>query len=155
MISPEILRRFPVFAGFDDNQLKSLAMIADEHDFETSAIVFEEGARALKCYLLVKGNIDLLMKSEEEYHPTSRRYFSAGEINPGEVFGLSAILDPTAFKLTAQCAEGSTIIEFDGAALQALSQVDIHFAYQMMHLTAISLMQRLYSTRVQLAAAWA
>jgi len=155
MISPEVLRRFPVFVGFNDAQLKALAMIADERELEANKLIFEEGASAKKLYLLVNGSIDLYMKSEEEYDPTSRRDFSVGEINPGELFGISSLLDPPKYSVAAISAQASTLIEFDANALRALAQEDNYFAYNMMHQIMKSLIQRLKSTRVQLAAAWA
>lgn len=155
MISPELLRRFPIFVGFTESQLKALAIIAEETELAAHTIMFEEGAPAQNFYLLVKGSIDLYMKSEEENNPASRRDFTVGEINPGEIFGLSTILNPTAYELTGRCAEDSIVLSFDGIALRQLIDEDIHFAYQTMRMIAFALKQRLYSARVQLAAAWA
>jgi len=155
MISPEILRRYPFFYGFDDTQLKAVAMITDERELSANTTLFEEGTPAQKLYLLVDGSIDLYIKSEEENNPGSRRDFAVGEINPGEVFGISALLEPYIFSVSTRSARGSKLIEFDGASLRALIQVDKPFAYQLMLQTTKALMGRLNSTRVQLAAAWA
>ncbi len=155
MISPEKLRRFPFFVGFDDAQLKALAMIADEHEVGAKITFFEEGHPAQKFFLLVDGSIDIYIKSEEDNDPASRRDFAVGEINPGEVFGISAVLKPYIHNTTMHSAVNSKVIEFDGAALRALMQSDQGFAHQIMLQIAQALMGRLNSTRVQLAAAWA
>jgi CRP/FNR family transcriptional regulator, cyclic AMP receptor protein len=155
MISPEFLRRFPFFFGFDDVQLKALAMIADQREAAEKETIFEEGAPAHKFYLLVDGSIDLYIKSEEENNPASRRDFAVGEINPGEAFGFSTLLEPYIFSVTARSAVTSKIIEFDGANLKALIEDDKGFGYQLLLQVSRSLVERLYSTRVQLGAAWA
>jgi CRP/FNR family transcriptional regulator, cyclic AMP receptor protein len=155
MISPEVLRRFPFFFGFDDSQLKALAMIAEEYEVDKYATIFGEGEPARKFYLLAEGSIDLFVKSEEQNNPASRKEFSVGEINPGEVFGINSILEPYQHGFTERAGQTSKIIEFDGAALRALIEVDKNFAYRLILQIAKSLMERLYSTRVQLGAAWA
>lgn len=155
MISPEILRRFPFFYGFTDAQLKALAMIAEERDLSADTAIFEEGNPAQKFYLLVDGSIDLYIKSEEENNPGSRRDFPVGEINPGEVFGIATLFEPYVFSVTTRSANASKLIEFDGPSLRALTQVDLSLAYQLMQQSARTLLGRLNSTRVQLAAAWA
>lgn len=155
MISPEKLRRFPFFVGFDDAQLKALAMIAEEHTVEAKATLVDEGKPAQKFFLLVDGSIDLYIKSEEANDPASRRDFAVGEINPGEVFGISTVLEPYIYATTVRSATASQVIEFDGAALRELMQHDKAFAHQLMLQIAQALMSRLNSTRVQLAAAWA
>jgi CRP/FNR family transcriptional regulator, cyclic AMP receptor protein len=155
MISPEVLRRFPFFFGFDDNQLKALAMIAEEYEVDANTTIFGEGEPAHKFYLLAEGSIDLFVKSEDQNNPAFRREFSAGEINPGDVFGINSILEPYKHGFTERAGQASKIIEFDGAALRALIEVDKSFAHRLFLQVAKSLMERLYSTRVQLGAAWA
>lgn len=155
MISPELLRRFPFFAGFSDQQLKALAMIADEIELPVKTVVFEEGSDAKKFYILIEGSIDLTIKSEEESDSATRRIFAVGEINPGEVFGINALLEPFTNGFTETTEQNCELIEFDAVALKALMEGDKDFAYQLMMQVAKSLMERLYNTRVQLAAAWA
>jgi CRP-like cAMP-binding protein len=155
MISPEVLRRFPFFFGFDDGQLKALAMIAEEYEVDASTTIFVEGEPARKFYLLEEGIVDLFVKSEEKNNSASRREFNVGEINPGEVFGINSIMEPYKNGFTERTGQASRIIEFDGAAMRALIEVDKGFAYILILQVAKCLMERLYSTRVQLAAAWA
>ena len=154
MISTEILRRFPFFHNLDEAQLRALAMIADENLTEGNHSIFEEGTAANKFYLLISGNIDLFVKSEEENDPKSRRDFAVGEVNPGEVFGISALLEPLIYRVSARTANECRWIEFDAVSLRAITQSDPGLAYQLIVQVAKALMDRLQSTRVQLAAAW-
>ena len=155
MISPELLRRFPFFAGFDDNQLKSLAMIAEKIDVPAHVAIFKEGTPATKFYILISGSVDLTIKSTEVNSPASSREFAVGEINPGEVFGINALLEPYKHGFTERAAQDCKLIEFDGLALRTLMEEDKDLAYQLMLQISRTLIDRLYSTRIQLAAAWA
>lgn len=154
MISTEILRRFPFFHGLDDAQLRAIAMLADENKADAKVSIFEEDSAAGKFYFLVSGNVDLYIKSEEENDPNSRRDFAVGEVNPGEVFGISALIDPYIYRVSARTAQDCQWIEFDAVGLRTISEIDQRLAYQLTLQVAKALMERLQSTRVQLAAAW-
>ena len=94
MISPEILRRYPFFGSLSDAQIKAMAMIAEEETISKGAVICEEGKPARAFYLLVDGGVSLYYKSDEEFNPKSRKDFLVGEINPGEVFAISALVEP-------------------------------------------------------------
>lgn len=155
MISPELLRKYSYFAGLDDAQLKSLAMMAEEETIDTGSVLFEEGQPALKFFILLTGTVDLFIKSEKLHHPETRKDFFTGEINHGDIFGISAVLEPYIYTATAIAAQPSSVIEFDAAAVRSLMQGNPGFAYQIMNQTAKALLLRLNASRVQLAAAWA
>ena len=153
MISPEILRRYPHFAKFNEAQLRALAMIADEESYPAGSVVLEEGKEAEWLFLLVEGNIDLSYKSEESYHPKVTKVFQIGEINPGELFGISALIEPFKYNATAATSQHSTIVKFNAKSLRTLSDLDCSLGYTMMQQIAKAVMERLTHTRVQLAAA--
>ena len=153
MISPETLRRYPHFAKLNEAHLRALAMIADEEHFTSGSVILEEGKDAEWLYLLVEGSIDLSYKSEESYHPKATKVFQVGEINPGELFGISALIDPFKYNATATTSEQSTIIKFNAKSLRTISDLDCTLGYTLMQQIAKSVMERLTHTRIQLAAA--
>jgi CRP-like cAMP-binding protein len=155
MISPETLRRYPFFGTLSPSQLELVADNAEEVTFPKGATIFEECQPANDLYLLAKGSVDFFYKSEEEFHPKSRKEFSVGEVNPGEPFGLSALLEPYILNATARASQDCQVIKIDALALRNMFDLDQAFAYRMMTQTAKALMERLSSVRVQLAAAWA
>jgi CRP/FNR family transcriptional regulator, cyclic AMP receptor protein len=155
MVSPELLRRFPFFGIFNDNQLKKIAMISEEINVPTGTKLFDECAQANALYLLVDGSIDLMYKSEEEFHPKTKKVFPVGEINPEEVFGISSVLEPYEYKSTALASKDSKILRIDGENLRKLMKEDPEFGCSLMHQIARVIMERLTYTRIQLAAAWA
>lgn len=155
MISPELLRRYPFFGPFNEAQLREIAMIADEFETASGALIFEEQHPAEALYLLLDGSVELTYKSEEEYHPKTRKVFPVGDINPGELFGVSALIEPFKYKTAATATADSRIVKIDAAGLRRLVAADSQMGYELMHQIARVIAERLAYTRVQLAAAWA
>jgi CRP-like cAMP-binding protein len=154
MVSTELLRRFPFFGDLDAEQLKQVAMIADEINVSAGTHLFDECQPATIFYLLIDGSVDLSYKSEEEFHPKTKKVFPVGEINPGEVFGVSSVLEPYEYNATALASKDSHLIKIDAESLRDLLQAEPKLGYLFMHQVARAVMERLSYTRVQLAAAW-
>jgi CRP/FNR family transcriptional regulator, cyclic AMP receptor protein len=154
MVSSELLRRYSFFGGLTDGQLRTLSMIADERTLEAGTVIFEECDTADKMYLLTEGNVDLSYRSIDEGHAytTPPKEFYAGSINPGEVFGVSALIDPYKNNATAKASAPSRVIIMDAIELRKLLEADIQLAYNLTRQTVIVLMDRLISLRVQLTA---
>ena len=155
MISPETLRRYPFFGTLSPSQLQAVADLSEEVALKKGSTIFEEGHPADKLYILLRGSVDFYSKSEEEFHPKTRKEFSVGEVNPGEPFAVSALLEPYILNATARASQDCQVIKIDALALRNMFDLDQAFAYRMMTQTAKALMERLSSVRVQLAAAWA
>ena len=155
MVSPEILRRYPFFGSLSDAQIKAVAMIADEETIPKGAVICEEGQPATAFYLLVDGGVSLFYKSEEEFNPSSRKDFLVGEINPGEVFAISAFVEPYKYTSTVKAEQDCRVIKFYSSELNKLIEKDSRLYCTLMRETAKAAMERLAYARVQLAAAWA
>jgi CRP-like cAMP-binding protein len=153
MISPEILRRYPFFGHLEPGQLKAIAMIAEEMGFQKNDFLLEEGQPANSLFLLVDGNIDLIFISKDEFHPEHSKVFNVGEINPGEVFGISALIEPYIYSSTAQATSVGKCLKIDAVALRALFELDQRLGCTLTRQVAKAAMERLAATRVQLAAA--
>jgi CRP-like cAMP-binding protein len=155
MVSPEILRRYPFFGNFTEAQLKAMAMIAEEEKFTKGAVVCEEGQPAKSFYLLMEGSVSLFFKTEEEFHPETRKDFLVGEINPGEIFAISVLVEPFIYTATVKAERDSRVIKFDAGGINTLIEKDPRFYCMLMKEIAKAAMERLNFARVQLAAAWA
>jgi CRP-like cAMP-binding protein len=155
MISPELLRRYPFFGTMSDTQIKAIAKIAEEELIQEGAVICEEGQPAKAFYLLVAGGVSLYYKSEEEFHPSTRKDFLVGEINPGEVFAISMLVDPFKYTSTVKAEHDSRVVRFDANGLNKLIENDPKLYCVLMREIAKAAMERLAYARVQLAAAWA
>lgn len=153
MISPELLRRFPFFNFCDDGQLKAVAMLADEVEVAQGTSIFESEQAATALYVMVAGSIDLNYKVVDRDDPHIVKEFFISELNPGDIFGLSAIVEPFVHTMTAKVNAPSTVIKIEATGLRALSELDAKLQAGLMKATAKAAMDRLHDTRVQLAAA--
>lgn len=153
MISPELLRRYPLFGSLSDEQLKSLALLAKEIAWETGQTIFEIGANADSLYLLMEGSIDLYYRSEDELNPDLTKEFSVGEINPGEPFSLSALFEPYVLTASAIASVPSKGIRMDGQRLIQLCSYDLEFGLILQRELIKAIFERLTYARIQLAAA--
>ena len=116
-------------------------------------MVIEECTPADKLYFLIEGNIDLSYRAIDEMHiyTTPPKEFYAGNINPGEAFGISALIEPYSYNATAKVSVQSHVIVIDAIALRKLLEKDLQFAYNLSRQTVKVLMGRLIDLRVQLA----
>ena len=152
MISPELLRRHAFFGFMDDAQQKAVAMISEEVAFEKDALIIKENSPATNLYFLLEGSVGYYFIVEEGHN---KKELFISDINLGEIFGISALVDPYHYSAAIRANERCRVIKIDAIALRALLQVDGRLSCNMMREVAKSLMQRLNDTRVQLAAAHA
>jgi CRP-like cAMP-binding protein len=155
MISIELLRRYPFFGRLGYEQLKALAMIAEGIKLENGQVVIEEGKPADALYFLVEGSVVL-------YHPIGSPQEEGGssevpvcEINPGEPFSISALIEPHVLTSTARSSGVSRVIRLMVEDLKTAFAQDARLECMMIRCVAEAAMGRLNSTRVQLAAAYA
>jgi CRP/FNR family cyclic AMP-dependent transcriptional regulator len=153
MISPELVRRYPFFGGLDDAQLKAIAMLADEVDFPTGATLFENDQAAAALYLLLTGNVELSYVVTDRMDPGLRKEFYVSDINPGEIIGISALVEPHRYTSTARVVSPSCVLKMDAVALRALCDANSQMAANLMRQIARVAMERLHDTRIQLVAA--
>ncbi len=153
MVSPELLRRYPFFGFLDDSQLRAVAMIAEEITFERGDMILESGKPADSLYFLIEGSAELCYVVADPYSSELRKELFISDLNPGEIFGISALIDPYLYTGTMRATGPCRVIQLQAAALRAICEVDPQMAYGLMRQTAKTAMSRLHDTRVQLAAA--
>ena len=147
MISVELLRRYPLFAGQDEEMLEKIAKLASEKDVEENAVLFFEGEKASTLYLVIEGGITLTMNVGEigEY-----REESLTPLRDGEVIGWSAFIEPHVYSMGAVAADHTHLIAFDGEGLRQLMDDHPQFGYYFMKKLAVVIGQRLVSKCTQL-----
>lgn len=150
MVSPELLRRYPFFAMLSDEQLKAIAIIADEKSYPKDSLLVKEDNEANKLILLLDGDVDLIYSGGGEGAITNAL---VGSIAPGEMLGVSSIIEPYKYISSARATMAVKVVEIDGAAVRALMQVDKLLGYALMSNVAAAVLERLKYTQVELAAA--
>ena len=150
MISIELLRRYPFFAMLTDDQLKAIAMIAEERSFPNDTLLVKENTQATKLILLIEGDVDLIYSGGGEGAITNAL---VGSIAPGEMLGVSSIIEPYVYISSARATMRVKVVEIDGVGVRALMQVDKSLGFALMSNVASAVLERLKYTQVELAAA--
>lgn len=155
MVSPELLRRHPFFAFMSPEQLREVAMLTEEIAVPPDTFLFHIDYAADALYFLQSGSVELRYVVIDENLPQLRKDFMIGNINPGEVLGISALIEPFKFTATAVTSELCKLLKIDALALRDLCDKDHDLAYGLQKQLARTTKERLYTTRVLLAAATA
>lgn len=145
MLSPEKLRRYPLFAGLDNSMLKAIAMISEEITVKKGEWIFHEGNAAGSVYVILSGIVDLKIPLKEEgiYYP------SLSTLVEGDAFGWSALVDPYEYKLSAIAVKDVHLAKVDGVALCKLMAQNSAMGYLLMSRFTKIVGSRLHDLRVR------
>lgn len=147
MISTEILRRYPLFAGQDAEILKQIAGLAKEKEVEAGTWLFFDGEVAKTLYVLMEGSLDLTLDVGDLGQQKVEKITPLIE---GEVVGWSALLPPHIYTLGAQTIENSRLIAFDGTELRQLLDNNPESGYLLLKKLAEGISRRFASKCTQL-----
>lgn len=150
MISPEFIRRYPFFAMLNDDQVRAVAMIAVEKVYPKGSLLVKENAPATKLIILVEGDVDLIYSGGGEGAIANAL---VGSIAPGEMLGVSSLIEPYTYISSARANGTVKVVEIDGVTLRAAMQADNQLGYALMCNVAAAVLERLKYTQVELAAA--
>ncbi len=155
MVATDLLPRYPFFGFLKPAQRKKLAAISKEAFFQSGTLIFQEGEQAEWLYILIKGSVDLLYLVDLLTYPKQEKELVFGSIQPGEIFGISALIEPHILTSTGRAAKDCHVIQIDAKKLIALCEQDEKLAYGLYNQVAKAAIARLNAARLQLAAAWA
>ncbi len=147
MISPELLRRYPYFAGVSDQSLKEIAMIAEEKRVPAGTRMFGEGDPANVLYVIGKGEVNI------DYPLGSGELRTVDTLVDGDLLVWSAIVEPYKTTAIGTTTKDCELLCIDAHRLRALCDQDPLLGYRLTSQVAKLLANRLESARVQLAAA--
>jgi CRP/FNR family cyclic AMP-dependent transcriptional regulator len=146
MVSPELLRRFPFFAGLTDEEIKSIAMISEEDEYDADTFIFRERGRAEKLFVLIEGTVDIMVNTDEE----GLQQETVSTLSHGDVFCWSSVVEPHILTASAFAATPATVLAIDGAGLRAMFELDCHLGYRILQKAAEIISRRLKDTRIQM-----
>ncbi len=147
MISPEVLRRYPYFAGISEDSLKSVAMLTEETEVSAGAVMFREGDPATHLHVILSGEVDI------QYLLGSGEMRTVDTLVDGDILCWSALVEPyrtTAYGTTRKATQLASI---SAVPLRDLCEKDPLLGYRLATQIAKLLAHRLEGARVQLAAA--
>ena len=154
MIPLEFIQKYPFFSFLNQDQQKSIAEISEEEQFDPGAMIYKEKERADWLYFLVSGNVDRLFTIEVEYHPEQNKEIVYGEVIPGEMFGILALIEPRIHSSSARASKHCEMVKIDAVRLLDLFEKDDQLAYDFMKQASKTIEKRLNMTLEQLASVW-
>lgn len=150
MISPEILRRYPYFAGVDADGLVFLARSAQELTAEAGDYFFREGDALDKMYLVVEGEVEIVATL-----PGKGREIVISTVSPGEIFAWSGLVPPYQATSAAKAKTICRVIAFDCPQLRARFDAEPALGYVMMLRLAQVMRDRIRDMRMETIACMA
>ena len=145
MISPEILRRFPLFGRLEPEMIKAVAMLGDEVSYSAGDWLFREGTPAGSLFLVLDGSIELIV----DLNGASEQQARLNTRTLGEIIGWSALVPPHTYTLSGRAKTDARLARFDGPELRELMDSDPAAAYWLMHNVASVVGERLVRLRNQ------
>jgi CRP-like cAMP-binding protein len=134
--------RFLDDIGEDD--IHRIASVARIETYQPGAVVFREGDRLTRIFLVALGNVALEVRVAGR---GARRIHTVGT---GELLGWSPVLDQGPMTATARAVTPTQVVAIDAFQVLALCHQDPGFGVTFMRRTALALAQRLNATRLQL-----
>jgi CRP-like cAMP-binding protein len=99
-----------LFKNVDSDTVEALWGQGKEKIFNNGEIVFNQGGRDQKFYVVIEGSVHLTMGNTEELCFVFDR--------AGEVFGWSALVEPFEYYANAHCTTRSRLLEIPREALE-------------------------------------
>ncbi len=100
----QILKRSPIFASLNDDELSELANLATERNFMSKEFIFWDGDTADWFYVVAEGKVKVLK------HSSSGREFIIAFLDPGEMFGEVAVFENKPYPASAQAVAETKVI---------------------------------------------
>ena len=128
-------------------------MLSEPAAWKVGETIFQIDSQAGYFYLLESGEVELHYRVVDTMVSDKSKEFYVGSIDPGEIFGLSALVAP--FKYTATCVAGADCkgYQIDAKKLFELIEADPALGYGLMSSVAKTSFERLNMVRMELVAA--
>lgn len=140
----DLLGELPFFFGMEDAHLETIAETASAVDFTAGTTIFEEGAEADSCYMLLEGDVAL------ELIVPGRGPHVIQTLHAGDVLGWSWLFPPYRWVFDAQALTDTRAVRFDGPALRKAKESDPALGYDLLSRFAEVVVARMQAARIQL-----
>jgi CRP-like cAMP-binding protein len=127
MVSPELIRRYPFFAGLTLEQVNAMANMASEEKVEAGHFFLHEKDETPFLYLVLEGEVTVLIEL-----PGQDREIVIGTVRPEGVFGWSSLVPPHTATASVKAATPCSVVAIDCRRLLKIFEDDPRFGYLMM-----------------------
>ena len=138
----------PFFGGLDSEYLEFLAQCCGDLHLAKGSLLFKQGARADKFYLLRSGHISIQIPA------LGAPPLEIQSLEAGQVLGWSWLIAPYQWNFQAASEAESDLLEFDGSAVLERCEQDSAFGYQLLKRFAALMSERLDAARQRVMDEW-
>lgn len=159
MVSTELLRRFPFFAGLNKDQMETLAKISDEVTTEPNHYFFHEDDELSHVYLILEGSAAMIFRlPKRNVRHTISEQFSrelqsedviVATLGLGDVFGWSGLVPPFKATAGAKALTDCKVIAIQSKELLKIFEEDYRFGFLMTQKAAQVIRDRLRDLRIE------
>jgi CRP/FNR family cyclic AMP-dependent transcriptional regulator len=159
MIPTELMRRYPVFAGLNDDYMAALAKTAVEFSEDEGHRFFYEGDILDHFYLVLEGTVAIVIEvpDRDEVQTLTRqltgnlknRDVTVSTVRPGNIFGWSALIPPHKSTAGAKAQTPCLVVSFDCEDLLPVCDEDHEFGHLMAQKVAQVIRERLSDMRME------
>ena len=136
------------FSGLDDSFMKFLSDSATQLRVKKGDVLFQQGERADKFYLLRNGQMSVQVPAL--MGPT----LEIQTLGEDQILGWSWLIPPYRWNFQARALEDSDLLEFDGSAILARCEEDPKFGYELLKRFAALMSERLDAARQKMMDEW-
>jgi CRP-like cAMP-binding protein len=122
----DIFSRSDLFVSVEEDKLSDILNLGHRCLYESGAILFREGDRAEKSYLVLKGRFKLT-KLHADGKEAIVRY-----INPGEMTAAASAFQGKSYPVTAQAVEHSEVVGWDRETMLELMTANPQIAINLL-----------------------
>lgn len=141
----ELLSLCYIFKGLSASQFQRLSEITKEEHIQKGEFLMHEGQKAEALFIIKEGEVELLTSVNDSFELPI-----AILRNPGDCAGISSLVAPYKYSLSARCVKAAQILIIKQTALEKLMIEDHELGCFIMKNLAQHLFGRLKETRHEL-----
>ena len=149
MVSIESLRGCELFGELNDAELGEVVALCREESYPAGVTIFTEAEAAEDLYILQEGTVVLQIQLRSMAQISGD--VTIEEVEPGRIFGWSALVKQRRLTATARCLEDVRVVAVKGQALNQLFERNAHVGFVVMKQLADVISSRLRLVRQRLA----
>lgn len=130
----DVLRRSELFSGLTYEQVKRIAAISEEAEYDKDDVVVQEGETGDEIYVVHEGMVRVLVSQGAIPDvPGPPQMKSIVELGPGQSFGEMALLDRGPRSATVRCVrDGTRLCIIPREALLSLCEEEPRIGFEVM-----------------------
>jgi CRP/FNR family cyclic AMP-dependent transcriptional regulator len=144
----EYLSAHEFFSEFSDDVLKFLCECSSTREIKKGHILFLEGEKADKFYVIRNGSISIQMPA------IMGPAVDIQTLGKDRVLGWSWLISPYKWNFQTQAEQDSELLQFDGAAILARCEQEPKFGYELLKKFAGLMSVRLNAARQKMMDEW-